>query len=241
MSVLIGNILAYLAGLAFVAGITYRLWLWGRTPSPLRIPTTPAPKSYTGVLCRLLGEVLLFRSLFRADKALWATGMVFHLCLLCTLLRHLRYFVVSVPVWVNALAGPAAAAGVLLMVVCVLLLVQRVGREKLRYVSTASDYFVLVLIFLIAFTGIMLRYCHRVSLIDVKDYALSLVTFAPAAPPAHGLFLLHIMFVFLLLAYFPYSKLLHAGAVVFSPSRYQRDNPREKPHVNPWDPGDHVN
>ncbi len=34
--------------------------------------------------------------------------------------------------------------------------------------------------------------------------------------------------------YFPFSKLMHAGGVFFSPSRNQRDNVRDQRHVNPW-------
>ncbi len=33
---------------------------------------------------------------------------------------------------------------------------------------------------------------------------------------------------------FPYSKLLHAPAVFFSPTRVQVDNPREKRHLASW-------
>jgi hypothetical protein len=33
---------------------------------------------------------------------------------------------------------------------------------------------------------------------------------------------------------FPYSKLLHAPGLFFSPTRNQVDNPREKRHVAPW-------
>jgi nitrate reductase gamma subunit len=33
---------------------------------------------------------------------------------------------------------------------------------------------------------------------------------------------------------FPYSKLLHAPGIFFSPSRNQVDNPREQRHLAPW-------
>jgi nitrate reductase gamma subunit len=37
-----------------------------------------------------------------------------------------------------------------------------------------------------------------------------------------------------LMIIFPFSKLLHAPGVFFSPSRNQVDNPREKRHLAPW-------
>jgi hypothetical protein len=33
---------------------------------------------------------------------------------------------------------------------------------------------------------------------------------------------------------FPFSKLLHAPGLFFSPTRNQADNPREKRHIAPW-------
>jgi hypothetical protein len=37
-----------------------------------------------------------------------------------------------------------------------------------------------------------------------------------------------------LLAYFPFSKLMHAPGVLFSPTRNQVNDPRTRRHVNPW-------
>jgi hypothetical protein len=36
---------------------------------------------------------------------------------------------------------------------------------------------------------------------------------------------------------FPFSKLLHAPGLFFSPSRNQADNPREKRHIADWAKG----
>ncbi|MFQ5409609.1 MAG: hypothetical protein ACE5FI_14460, partial [Anaerolineales bacterium] len=54
--------------------------------------------------------------------------------------------------------------------------------------------------------------------------------------PAHPLFLAHFALVLILVAYFPYGKLLHAPGVFFSPTRNQADDGRRRLHVNPWDP-----
>ena len=43
----------------------------------------------------------------------------------------------------------------------------------------------------------------------------------PIPPPSHPLFLIHFLLVLPLLIYFPFSKLLHAGGIFFSPSRNQ--------------------
>jgi len=41
--------------------------------------------------------------------------------------------------------------------------------------------------------------------------------------------------VSVLFAYFPASKLMHAGGVFLSPTRNMANNTRAKRHVNPWD------
>ena len=45
---------------------------------------------------------------------------------------------------------------------------------------------------------------------------------------------MHLALVALLMIIFPYSKLLHAPGIFFSPSRNQVDNPREKRHIADW-------
>jgi nitrate reductase gamma subunit len=96
-------ILPYLSVAIFLTGFLYRFWVWGRTPVPLRIVTTPAPRTRGGVIWRLAGDALWFPSLFQGDKFLWAAGLAFHLLLWLVLLRHLRYFLYPVPGWVEGI------------------------------------------------------------------------------------------------------------------------------------------
>ena len=46
--------------------------------------------------------------------------------------------------------------------------------------------------------------------------------------------LMHLTLVILLMVIFPFSKLLHAPGVFFSPTRTMKDTPREKRHSAPW-------
>ena len=64
---------------------------------------------------------------------------------------------------------------------------------------------------------------------------MSLATFSPAVPAGVGsLFFAHLFLICILLAYFPFSKLLHAPGLFFSPSRNQVDDPRERRHLAEW-------
>ena len=62
------TLLLYLAAAVFLAGITRKIISYAYTPQPLKIPTTPAPTTRIGVIIRVAREVILFESLFKANK-----------------------------------------------------------------------------------------------------------------------------------------------------------------------------
>ena len=82
--------LFYFASLALVGGLAYRIMEYARTPAPLKIPTTPAPTTTSGVVMRMAREVVLFESLFKSNKWIWLFGILFHGGLAVVLLRHIR-------------------------------------------------------------------------------------------------------------------------------------------------------
>jgi nitrate reductase gamma subunit len=91
------------------------------------------------------------------------------------------------------------------------------------------------LIFGIAFTGIMMRYITKIDVTAAKALTMGLVTFRPTIPDGISpIFYVHVFFVSILLAYFPFSKLMHLGGVFLSPTRNMTTNTREVRHVNPW-------
>ena len=117
------------------------------------------------------------------------------------------------------------------------LLARRLFEPQVRYISFASDFFPLLLIGAIATTGVLMRYFVRVDVTAIKQLAMSLATFSPAVPAGVGsLFFAHLFLICVLLAYFPFSKLLHAPGVFMSPTRNLANNSREVRHINPWNP-----
>ena len=188
-------------------------------------------------MARVLGDVFIFPSLFKADKFLWAGAWIFHISLAAILFRHLRYFTYPVPAAVIAMQPVALTFGYLFGLAAVFLFWRRMALPRTLYVSNLPDYIALALLGSIAATGIMVRYWAHVYLVDVKDFLLGLLTLHPVAPPNHPLFLIHFLLVLALLVYFPFSKLLHAGGIFFSPTRAQpyEIQKRGKRYVNPWD------
>lgn len=226
--------LAYLSAFVFVGGLLLRLVLYIKTPVPLKIVQTPGPKSAPGAMARLTGDVFLFPNLFQADKALWLGAWIFHVCLLLILIRHTRYFLYPVPQLVVDGQTLFVYAGFLFSVPALYLLWRRLAMSRVLYISGLPDYLTLILLIAIAATGMLVHYFARVYLVDVKAFTLGLVTLSPVAPPQHPVFLVHFLLVCVLMIWFPMSKLMHAGGIFFSPTRYQIDNVLYPRYVNPW-------
>ena len=70
-------VLFYTATAVLVGGLAYRMYQFATTPAPLKIPTTPAPVTQTGVVLRMFREVVFFESLFKGTKWTWIFSWAF--------------------------------------------------------------------------------------------------------------------------------------------------------------------
>jgi nitrate reductase gamma subunit len=226
--------LYYFAAIVLLAGVTFKVVQYARTPAPLKIPTTPAPTTRSGVVLRMTREVVLFESLFRGNKWTWIFGWIFHFGLFLVTLRHLRYFIE--PVWLPIeLVQPFGIYGGIAMVVGLAgLWARRFFVDRVRYISSPSDHLILALLILIGVTGLLMKFVFHTDVVAVKSFFIGLYSFDPQPLPGDPLLLLHLFLVAALMIIFPYSKLLHAPGLFFSPSRNQVDNPRERRHIAPW-------
>ncbi|MEW6044979.1 MAG: sulfate reduction electron transfer complex DsrMKJOP subunit DsrM [Bacillota bacterium] len=218
------------------------------------------PSGPWGVLARIALEVLFFRSLIRNTRAelrpgpklayhwekwLWVGSLVFHWSVLIILIRHLRLFTEPVPAFVSGLEGLDAffrlgqpvlyMTDVTVVAAVTYLLIRRALIPRVRYISLPGDYILPLLILAVALSGILMRYFLRVDVPSVKELALGLVTFRPRVPDGIGaIFYIHLLLVSLLLACFPFSKLVHMAGIFLSPTRNLANNSRARRHVNPW-------
>ncbi|NOR51235.1 MAG: nitrate reductase [Gammaproteobacteria bacterium] len=233
MSVLYA-LLFYVATAIFVGGLFVKIRQYARTPAPLKIPTTPAPTTKSGVAYRMFREVALFESLFKSNKWIWILGYLFHIGLALVLLRHFRYFTDPVWWWVELVQPFGIYAGFAMVLGLLGLLGRRIVVERIRYISGPSDYLMLLLIILIGASGLMMKFVTHTDIVMVKQFMLGLMVFDIRELPTDGPLLIHLALVALLMIIFPISKLLHVPGVFFSPTRNQVDNPRERRHVAPW-------
>jgi nitrate reductase gamma subunit len=226
--------LFYLATALFAVGLGYKIYIYARTPAPLKIPTTPAPITNAGVALRIAREVILFASLFKSSKWTWICGWLFHLALLLVVLRHLRYF--TEPVWsIVVLIQPLGMyAGFAMIAGLIGLWARRFFVDRVRFISTPSDHLLLLLLIAIGLTGLGMRFVAHTNIVAVKAFILGLLRFDWQPLPSDPVLLLHLFLVAALMAIFPVSKLLHAPGLFFSPTLNQVDNPREARHVSSW-------
>jgi len=191
---------------------------------------------------------------YQLEIFLWVGALAFHYAFLTVLIRHLRFFTDPVPFFVTLLENvdgffrieilypgiqfglPGVyLSGIVLLAAAGYLFLRRLFIRQSRYISLASDYFPLFLIFGIALTGILMRYVAKIDLTAAKELTMGLVTFHPTIPGGIGaIFYIHLFFVSVLLAYFPFSKLMHLGGVFLSPTRNLTTDTRARRHVNPW-------
>jgi nitrate reductase gamma subunit len=185
---------------------------------------------------------------------LWIGALAFHYAFFTVVVRHLRFFTEPVPFFVTLTeqvdgfmrmevlydvvhAGLPGVymSGLVLLAAAFYLFLRRIFIPHVRYISLVNDFFPLFLIMGIALTGIFMRYVTKVDIVAIKELTMGLVTFRPTIPEGiSSLFFAHMFLVSILLAYFPFSKLMHLGGIFLSPTRNMTANTRQVRHVNPW-------
>jgi len=188
------------------------------------------------------------------EKWLWLAALAFHWSFLVIFLRHFRFFMEPIPGFVhllenldgflqlgvlpiNGLGIPTVYLTDLLMLAAVTyLFLRRLYIPQMRYISLPADYFPLFLILALGLTGVLMRYFLRVDITAVKELIIGLFKFSPTVPEGIGvIFYIHLFILSVLIAYFPFSKLMHFAGVFLSPTRNLSNNNRFVRHVNPWD------
>ena len=233
MATVVYAALFYFATIVLVGGLALRVWQYAATPVPLRIPTTPAPPTRGGAALRVAREVVLFESLFKSNKWIWLFGWVFHITLAAVLLRHLRYFLQPTPTVVALIQPFGPLMGLVMAGALAALFARRVIVDRVRYISGPSDYLMLGLILAIGLSGLTLNAVARTDIVAMKEFFLGLMLFDWRPLPTDAALLVHLALVAALMIVFPFSKLLHAPGVFFSPSRNQADNARDRRHAPP--------
>ncbi len=226
---LVGVILPYVAVVIFFGGMLYRIRTWLKMPSPA-MTLFPAPPTKEANLLNTAQEALFFKSLFKGDRALWVFAWIFHAVLALICIGHVRVFINADRILmalgmseegIHAMSsGVGGAAGVVIFTAAILLLVRRMAVARVREITGASDYLILLLIAAIIMTGNLMRFgSEHLDLSLTRGYFAGLATFSSGTgTPAlqNGLFVLHMGLAFVMLICLPFSKILHLGGIFFT-------------------------
>jgi nitrate reductase gamma subunit len=209
------------------------MYIWAKTPQPARMTLFPAPAAGAQTFWSVVKESLFFPGLFRGEKTLWVTAWIFHASLALILLGHLRVFtpyfdqiMVSLGVKVDTVSAVGGGAAGIVILVCVLvLLVRRFVLPQVREISHLSDLFALLLILAIILTGDLMRFGEHFDLALTRNYFAALLTFnlGSVQTPASAMFQVHFLLVQGLVMYVPFSKILHFGGIFFTQTLIQRN------------------
>ena len=227
-------VLFYVATILLIVGTGMKVLKYARTPAPLKIPVSPAPRTKKGVWFRMFKEVAFFQSLFKSNKWIWIFAVLFHAGMLLVVLRHIRYFTQPVWWWVELIQPIGVYASFAMLIGLGGLLVRRIVVPRVRYISNPSDYLMLILFLGIVITGMMMKFVMGTDVLMVKAFFLGLMRFQILELPMQPGVLIHLALVAILMIIFPISKLMHAPGVFFAPSRTQVDNAREFRHLSAW-------
>jgi len=212
----------------FVGGMAYRFYVWSSLKSP---PMTlfPAPADNRSTTVNTIQEAVLFKSLFRGDRVLWMLAWVFHVVLLLIIVGHFRVFTpvdeLLKPILgeqgIHAMSSYAGgAAGILILIAVVLILIRRMSLARVREITGGADYAALILIGAIIITGDVMRFgAEHFDLALTREYFAGLATFSNVLDMpvlTNNGFLLHMCLGFVLIMLIPFSKILHFGGIFFT-------------------------
>ncbi len=234
-ALLVGYI--YLAISVFIFGTIYVLarWLFTKKgPSGTFLGfrnmfTYPGQDSSWKALTNILGRIFLFTSMKR-DPYVRITSLIFHWSLWIIIIAHadivLYPYIVASGIPESSLEITGAYVGtvfnILLVASGTVLVLRRIVDRYLRRISNAADFFAILLILAIGFSGLAMRIMlpPDFAYAQASPFILSVASFAPINIPSSPLFALHLILTMTLFLYFPLpvSKFMHPYSFLTNPT-----------------------
>lgn len=213
--------MVYVAFAVFVIGTAARIIKIARAPrhpATLQVYPQKKPKWLWA-----LYDTFLFPSVRRHKPVLWIFLIVFHLCLVLLAIGHLELlgdFEILQIIPHEIFLGKGFVG--LLSILALLYFLFRRFRSPVRELSVPEDYYLLILLFLIAVFGSEMDWARswygyeELSVDDYRTYLGSMIRFQPELPynatfSGHSFMLVaHVFFANLFLIFFPFSQSIHA-------------------------------
>lgn len=231
MNFIVLGLLPYITVVVFLVAMIWRIRTWVKAPQPGAVTLTPAPKPGSSMFVNVLKESLLFPSLFKGDKVLWSFAWIFHATLAMIFIGHVRVFTDFPKLWaaldidadrMSAISG--GAAGLVIMLFAILLLIRRAAIPRVKEVTNFADILALLLILAILVTGNVMRFGEHFDLNITRTYFYHLATFSVTGSmlPANTMFTVHFLLAQILIIFIPFSKIMHFGGIFFTQTVIQK-------------------
>lgn len=229
--------LFYFSFVIFIIGSIYVLVKWiftskGKTNSYLGLPylfTYPGQNTAWSALKNILGRIFLFSSI-KYDRKTRYVAALFHWSLWIVIAAHFDMFVEK---YIVALGIPASEIetiafyagnffGILLIITGLYLFYRRLSNPYLRDLSTAGDYFALLLIVAFGFSGVFMRFLvsDTFAYDKVGPFIAGLFTGSFAPMPMVPIFIIHFLLACTILIYYPLGKFMHMYSFFTNPTLY---------------------
>jgi nitrate reductase gamma subunit len=209
----VSNILPYITLGVFLCGAIYKFLSWARAPPHLRWALFPIP-SMKDQLKYMASEIFIFRNLANYNRSMWVGAWFFHLGI--TLLAVWGVLVIIGAPYRTLMYFIGVTGGIFITSSAVYLLFIRAVLPQMRALSTFVEYFNLALWVIVGGTGLYTGIFTNITLPEVREYIISIFKLSPLPIEGNSLFLLHILFVQLLLMYLPFSRMFHFVSKYFS-------------------------
>ncbi|MBU4534155.1 MAG: respiratory nitrate reductase subunit gamma [Eubacteriales bacterium] len=224
MEQFVGQIMPYFTVAIFLGGVTWRLWRWMIPRIMHNITLSPFPGTWTAAVTWWVWQIAIFWNILKFDRALWIGAFPFHAALIAIIAGHamgiytlgLQFHMIApllvsadLSVWLSDLLG--TTMGLVFLVAVLYLLYRRFTVEKVRAISSTSDFLHLFLLLTIAGLGNYMRLVPdaHTTYLEARTFMAGLFTFNPVALPQNAFFMWHFFFVQCLMIIFPFSKLMH--------------------------------
>lgn len=203
------GVLPYISVALLVWGLLVRVRIWRRTgtagdPSAIPAGLAQGLKSAAGSL--------FLNARQRPKVTLTA---LLHICLLLIGLRHLRYFLYPVPGFILAVQKPGLYAGYFFPFLVLVLIWRRLTITRMMFISKGPDFYPLILLLAIGFSGLAVTLYFPADLVSVKTWGRGLIGLRPQIPVRPGVWGFHVLAAFLFIAYIPFSRMVHPLALFF--------------------------
>jgi nitrate reductase gamma subunit len=226
----VASFVVYAGLVTFVAGMGYRVYQWLNTPkSEVKLALYPKPQTEGGLITKVLTDTLVAPQSREIEPGAWAASFAWHAAAFAAFVGHLRLLAEFKPLqWILGKEGldeVGGAAGAVAGVVMTGSTVYHLGRrfkDPYKRISVPEDYLLLLLILAIELTGDHMRLRGDVHAEDYRGWFRRTLALRPAFPErlaksqSRWSLDAHMISVGALLAYFPFSKLVHVIGAFFA-------------------------